>query len=53
MGAREVQEGRDVCIHIADSLLCTVDNNATLYSNCTPKGKKKTLLQCAEAMGQR
>ena len=35
-GGREVQEGRDICIHVADSLLCTVENNAALYRSCTP-----------------
>ena len=27
---REVQEGKDVCIHIADSLCCTAETNTTL-----------------------
>ena len=33
---REVQEGEDICIHIADSLHCTAETNNTvkqLYSN--------------------
>ena len=29
-GEREVQEGGDICIHIADSLCCTAETNATL-----------------------
>ena len=29
-GAREVQEGGRVCIHIADSLQCTAEINKTL-----------------------
>ena len=27
---REVQEGGDICIHIADSLHCTSETNTTL-----------------------
>ena len=27
---REVQEGGDICIHIADSLCCTAEANKTL-----------------------
>ena len=30
---RDVQEGEDVCIYIADSLHCTEDTNTTLQSN--------------------
>ena len=29
-GGREVQEGGDICIHIADSLCCTAETNTTL-----------------------
>ena len=29
-GGREVQEGRDICIHIADSLRCTAETSTTL-----------------------
>ena len=29
-GGREVQEGGDICIHIADSLHCTAETNTTL-----------------------
>ena len=29
-GGREVQEGGDICIHIADSLLCREETNTTL-----------------------
>ena len=29
-GGREVQEGGDICIHIADSLNCIAETNATL-----------------------
>ena len=32
---REVQEGKDICTHIADSLHCTAETNATLKSNYT------------------
>ena len=35
-GGKEVQEGRDICIHIADSLCCTAETNTTLQINCTP-----------------
>ena len=27
---------RDVCMHIADSLCCTMEANTALWSNCTP-----------------
>ena len=27
---REIQEGGNICIHIADSLRCTAENNTTL-----------------------
>ena len=30
MGVRGVQEGEDICIHIADSLHCTADINTTV-----------------------
>ena len=39
---REVQEGGDICIHIAESLHCTAENNITLYSNYIPILKQKT-----------
>ena len=29
-GGVEVQEGEDICIHIADSLHCTEEGNTTL-----------------------
>ena len=29
-GAREVLEGGEVCIHMADSCLCKAETNATL-----------------------
>ena len=29
-GEKEVQEGGDICIYIADSLCCTVETNMTL-----------------------
>ena len=28
-GGREVQEGEDICTHIADSLRCTAETNMT------------------------
>ena len=36
-GRRVVQEGRDVCIYIADSFHCTAESNATLGNNYTTK----------------
>ena len=33
---REGQQGRDVCIHIADSLSCTAESNTAVKSNYTP-----------------
>ena len=39
---REAQQGGGICIHIADSLCCTVEMNTTLQSNYTPiKNKLK------------
>ena len=35
-GGREVKEGGDRCIHIADSLHCIAETNTTLESNYTP-----------------
>ena len=29
-GGREVQEGGDICTHVADSHYCTVETNMTL-----------------------
>lgn len=40
-GGREAQEGRDVCIHIADSFNCTAESNTTLQSNYMPIKKKR------------
>ena len=34
--SREVQEGGDIYIHIADSLCCTAEINTTLLNNYTP-----------------
>ena len=33
-GGREVHEGVDTCLDVADSLCCTAKTNTTLYSNC-------------------
>ena len=44
-GGREAQEGRDVCIHIADSFNCTAESNTTLQSNYMPIKKKKNALR--------
>ena len=35
-GGREVQEGGDMCTHIADGLRCIAETNTTLKSNYTP-----------------
>ena len=40
---REVQEGGDIYIHIADSLFCTAETNTTLESNYSPIKTNKTL----------
>ena len=38
-----VQEGGNVCKHVADSRCCIAETNATLQSNYTPiKNKLKT-----------
>ena len=41
--AREVREGADTCIHMADSLRCTAETR-TLESNDTPEKNKNTNL---------
>ena len=38
---REVLEGEDIGIHIADSLHCAAETNTTLESNYTSIKKKK------------
>ena len=46
-GGREVQEGGDICIHIADSRHCTAETNNTvkqLYANKKKKESKKCSL---------
>ena len=43
-GGREVQKGGDICIHIADSLCCTAETNIKVWSNYTPKKKRKETL---------
>ena len=35
-GGREAQEGRDICIHIVDSLCCTGETNTTSNIFYTP-----------------
>ena len=35
-GRRELQEGGDICVHIADSLCCITVTNTMWYSNDTP-----------------
>ena len=42
LNGKEIQKRGGICVHIADSLCCTVETNRTLYSNYTPiKIKKK------------
>ena len=43
---REVQEGGDIGIHIADSLHCTAEANTTLWNNYTPIKKMNGLKKC-------
>ena len=33
---REVQEGGDICIHVADSLCCTAETSVTLWGCYNP-----------------
>ena len=41
----EGHEGRDMCIHVADSLLCTAETSTTLQSNYIPiKNKDKKFI---------
>ena len=39
-GTREVQEGGDICIPVADSRCCIGETNTTLYSNYPPVKNK-------------
>ena len=43
-GGRELQEGGDICLHIADSLCFTAETNTTLYSNYTPTKNTSKLI---------
>ena len=36
MGGREIQEGGNLCIHIANLLCCTAKTNTALQSNYIP-----------------
>ena len=38
---KEIHENGAECIHIADSLCCTAEDNTNLQSNSTPVVKKK------------
>ena len=38
---KEIHESGAVCVHMADSLCCTAEDNTTLQSNSTPVKKKK------------
>ena len=37
---REAQEGRDVCVHMANSLSCTVSTDTTVQSNYKSNKKR-------------
>ena len=39
-GGREVKEGEDICVHMADSRHCTADSN-TLENSYTPMKKRR------------
>ena len=47
-GRRAVQEGRDVCIYIADSFHCTAESNATLGNNYTTKKTPQFSQRCLD-----
>ena len=40
-GGREAQEGRDICVHMADSLRCTAETNKVVKQLCFNKNNKK------------
>ena len=42
---KEVQEGGDVCIYMADSLHCTAETNTTFQSNYSPIKRKRNKLR--------
>ena len=42
-GGRDIQEGGDICIRIADSLYCTAETNTALQSSYTPIKKKSVI----------
>ena len=43
LNGKEIQKRGGICVHIADSLCCTVETNRTLYSNYTPIKIKKNI----------
>ena len=47
---REVQEGEEVCVHVADSLCYTAETNATLQSKYIPIIKKKKYYRMLEGV---
>ena len=47
-GWGEILEGRNICVHIADSLHCTVEANTTLKSNYPPIKKKKWIFKVSK-----
>ena len=49
MGGREVQEGGDICVHIAESLLCTEETNTTLYNYTIIKQLCVSVCVCAQS----
>ena len=46
LGGTEVQEGGDICVHIAVSLHCTTKTNTTFQSNPIPIRKESTNNKC-------
>ena len=42
---KEVQEGGDVCIYMADSLHCTAETNTTFQSKYSPIKRKRNKLR--------
>ena len=46
-GGSEVQEGGDICVHIAESLLCAEETNTTLYNYMIIKQLCVSLCACS------
>ena len=52
MGGKEIQEGKDIGIHIADSFCCAEETNTTLQSNYTSIKNKKLAMHVALNKGK-